>query len=96
LDTYQFKEQKKSQSLLARIYVAKQINLRIRQLERKAEECEQEEQSHCRKNVGESIFLDSSSVKEKAEVEDPVDSTKSMYWRIMVDKATQYKMTDFH
>jgi hypothetical protein len=40
-------------------------------------------------------FLDITVVFEAKEESEYVESTRKMYWRIMVDKRTQYKISDF-
>jgi len=45
--------------------------------------------------VGERLFLDLAAVFEERNSDAPADPTKKGYWRILVDEASQFKISDF-
>jgi hypothetical protein len=47
------------------------------------------------KKVGERLFLDVVAVMQNKNLDASVDSTSKRYWRIMVNEASQFKISDF-
>jgi hypothetical protein len=68
---------------------------RLYNWQRKTKERQYSQQSHRCMQTRQTIFLNIAAVLEAKEESEYMEPTKKLFWRIMVNDLTQYKLSDF-